>query len=86
MVRIGKIGHMNIYSERNGVYIVHNTKKEFSKGHTHINNYNTAMYIAFLANYEKIPKKRHLSHYLIESIVRLSTNRKYIDQIKKLYK
>ena len=45
MVRIAKIKYFNIYSDHKGNYIIHNTHKEFNKGHTHINNYHTAKYI-----------------------------------------
>lgn len=84
MVRISKMGYMNIYSDSNGSFIVHNTRKEFSIGHTHINNYKTAKYIAYLALYEKLPKNNHLSDYMNESVIRLSTNKEYISKIKKL--
>ena len=79
MVRIKKMKYINIYSDRNGSYVVHNTKKEFSEGHTHINNFGTAKYIAYLVLYKKMPKKNHLSVYLIESIIRISSDRKYIN-------
>lgn len=82
MVRISRVKHINIYSDSNGHFIVHNTRKEFSEGHSHINNYKTAKYIAYLAAYKKIPKKGHLSKYLIESLERLSTDKKYILRIK----
>lgn len=86
MVRIDRMGCVNIYSNSDGGYIVHNTHKEFAKGHTHINNYKTARFVAYLVIYKKIPKKNHLSNYLIESVVRLSTDKKYIDNITKLKK
>lgn len=81
MVRIAKVKHLNIYSNFNGGYIVHNTKKEFSEGHTHINNYKTAKYIAYLAANKKLPKGYHLSKYLTESIVRISDDNQYIYKI-----
>ena len=84
MVRITKMKFINIYSDRNGSYVVHNTRKEFSEGHTHINNYNTAKYIAYLALYKKMPKNNHLSIYLIESLIRISSDKKYINQLELL--
>lgn len=76
--------HFNIYSNMNGGYIVHNTKKEFQDGHTHINNFKTAKYIAYLALYKKMPKNNHLSDYLIESVIRISDDNVYIHKIKHL--
>ena len=84
MVRITKMKYINIYSDKSGSYVVHNTKKEFSDGHTHINNYKTAKYIAYLVIYKKMPKNNHLSIYLIDSVIRLSNDRKYINQMKLL--
>ena len=76
--------HFNIYSDKQGTYIVHNTRKEFSNGHTHINNYNTAKYIAYLALYKKMPKKGHLSSYLIQSLIRISDDNTYINKMRML--
>lgn len=84
MVRVKKMKYINIYSDKNGAYVVHNTRKEFSEGHTHINNFNTAKYIAYLVIYKKLPKKNHLSLYLIESVIRISSDKKYINQMELL--
>ena len=84
MNKILSIKYMNIYSDGHNHFIVHNTLKKFSQGHTHIDNFNTAKYIAYLSLYKKIPKKKHLSIYLIDSIIRLSTDSNYIDEMKKL--
>lgn len=83
MVRIDKLKHFNIYSNLNNGYIVHNTHKDFENGHTHINNYNTAKYIAYLALYKKLPKNDHLSIYLIDSVIRISDDSKYISNMKE---
>ncbi len=64
-------------------FIVHNTSKVFKVGHTHINNYNTAKYIINLACNKSIPKKR-LSNYLLESLIRISTDEKYKLCIQRL--
>ena len=84
MVRVEKMKYYNIYSDKNGSYIVHNLRKEFSKGHTHVDSFKTAKYIAYLSLYKKIPKKGHLSNYLIDSIIRISTDKEYIKEIEKL--
>lgn len=72
-----------IYAAKDG-YIVHNTKKEFSKGHTHINNYHTAKYLIDMSYYSKIPY--HTYDYILESLMRISTDQKYIDTLRKLKK
>ena len=85
MVRIAKIKYFNIYSDHKGNYIIHNTHKEFNKGHTHINNYHTAKYITNMALHKSLPNK-HLSNYLIISIIRISSDNAYINNLKKLIK
>ena len=76
--------YFNIYSDGHNHFIVHNTRKKFSEGHTHIDNFNSAKYISYLALYKKIPQKRRLSLYLIESVIRLSTDKEYIESMYEL--
>lgn len=71
-----------IYKVDNG-FIVHNIKKQFTTGHTHINNYNTAKYILNLAFHSSIPQKK-TCNYLLESLIRISTDKLYIEQIESL--
>lgn len=72
----------NIYKVGRGNFIVHNTNKKFEKGHTHINNYNAAKTVIYMSTNNIVPE--HLSKYLIESIIRISTDKKYIEQLKAL--
>lgn len=72
----------NIYKAGKGNFIVHNTNKKFEKGHTHINNYNAAKTVISMSLNKTVPC--HLSKYLIESIVRISTDENYIKQLKAL--
>ena len=81
MVRVDKLKYYDIYSNMRGGYIVYNRHKEFSVGHTHINNFKTARYIAYLSLYKKKPKGK-LSKYLVESLIRISDDRKYINMIR----
>ena len=74
---------MYIYSNMHNGYIVHNTKKEFHNGHTHINNFSTAKYVAYLAMYKRLPKKKHLSLYLIDSVIRISDDSAYINKMNQ---
>lgn len=69
-----------IYKVSKNRYIVYNSKKEFKYGHTHINNYNTAKYVINLSIYNTVPN--HLSKYLIESLIRISTDKTYIKKLE----
>lgn len=82
MVRIYKFKYYNIYSNHNNGFIVHNTMKDFQNGHTHLNNYNTAKYLIRLSYYHRIPD--HLSEYIIDSLIRISNNKDYIDQLYQI--
>ena len=83
MYQIMNIRYMKIYTDGHH-YIIHNTKKEFKTGHTHINNFNTAKYIATLAIHCKLPNNNHISPYLIKSLIRISTDKNYINELDKL--
>ncbi len=58
-------------------------KKEFSQGHTHINNFNTAKFIMDLALHKTLPKRR-ISNYLLDSLIRISIDIDYINKIESL--
>lgn len=83
MVRVYKIKNFDIYSNKNGAFIVYNTNKPFEKGHTHINNYHTAKYIANLAVHQSLPKK-NISKYLIQSLIRISSDKNYIKKLNMM--
>lgn len=83
MVRVGKVGIYNIYSDKKGSYIVHNTKKEFAKGHTHINNFNTAKYLATLALKKKVPTR--LGKYQLVSLIRISDSKTYKIKLRNTF-
>lgn len=65
-------------------YIIHNTEKSFKKGHTHIKNVNTAKYIVSLAAKKILPK--HLSDYLLVSLLRLANDDIYTAKIEEMRK
>ena len=81
MVRIYKKKYFNLYSNQEA-YIIHNTHKGFQKGHTHINNYNTAKFLINLALYKTVPDK-NMSKYLYQSLIRISSDQTYINKISK---
>lgn len=65
----------NIYSNNKKGYIVHNTKKNFHDGHTHINSFNTATYIIDLCIHKSIPDRKN--KYIITSLTRLTNDKRY---------
>lgn len=81
MTTIYKKYNFKIYSDKHG-YIIHNTKLEFDKHHTHINNYKTCKFIIDLCIHKTIPK--HLSDYLLVSIIRITEDKRYKDEIYKI--
>ena len=63
-------------------FILHNTDKEFSQGHTHLNSFKIAKYLIELITYKRIP--RHLSKYLLVSLIRVSDDTEYQRKINEL--
>lgn len=80
MVVVYKKRNFTMYSYDDG-YIIRNMNKDFDIGHTHIKNYKTAKYIINMALYKKIPKEQ-VSDYIIESIERISIDKKYINKLE----
>lgn len=72
-----------IYRVRDG-HIVYNTEKPFSEGHTHISNINTAKHMINISINKRLPK--HLSDYLLESLLRLANDEDFIIEIEKMRK
>lgn len=70
-----------IYKVGNG-YIIHNRNKDFSKGHSHQKRLNTCISIAKLVHRQQMP--RNHSKWFLESIIRVSNNKEYIEKIKDL--
>lgn len=65
-------------------FIIHNTNKKFEEGHTHVHKYNVCLTMINLIMHKKIPKNH--DKYFIESIIRLSDDKKYINKLKKIIK
>lgn len=70
-----------IYKVKRG-YIVHNTKKHFEEGHTHIHNYNKAKSIIDLAVRKKLPNTPR--KWEIESLIRIVKDKEYKKQLINL--
>ena len=63
-------------------YIVVNRNKVFKEGHTHVKSFDTAEYLINIARYKRIP--RHLSKYLLTSLIRISNDAEYSLKIQDL--
>ena len=87
MVQIYKKKYYCIYSssKNSRAYIVHNKHKDFSSGHTHINNYKTAKFIIDMSLTKTVPTTK-VSDYIIDSIIRISEDKSYIEKLQKLKK
>ena len=81
MTTIYRKCNFKIYSVKDG-YIVHNTRLDFNRHHTHINNYKTCKFIIDLCVHKTIP--RHLSDYLLVSIIRITDDKIYKDKINSI--
>lgn len=66
--------------ESSSEYIIINTNKPFQYGHTHVNDYHLAKHIVDMAISYHIPHKD--KKFVIESLIRLSTDRFYINKLK----
>lgn len=73
--------HFNIYRVGKE-HIVHNTRKEFSTGHTHVKSFNYAKQLIHNVLGAKRPKTRNL--YLLESHKRIADDDRYIQLIEEL--
>ena len=80
MVLLYKKREFRIYGNHNE-YIIHNSKKEFSEGHTHVNNYKTAKWLIDLAIHKSIPNRK--KRYFLESLIRISTDNTYRNSLKR---
>ena len=71
--------NFNIYAGENDTYIIHNTRKKFQEGHTHLRNFKTCKYIIDIAKHKSIP--RTFSKRIIDSIIRISDDETYIKKL-----
>lgn len=63
-------------------YIVCNTTRPFEKSHTHLRSFNIAKTIIENCINKRTPKTNNL--YLLESHIRISTDKKYIKLVEEL--
>lgn len=67
-----------------GGIVVYNTDKDFDKGHTHLKSFKAGRDAINFVLRQKIPSRA--SNYYLRSLVRLSTNSRYINKIEDLIK
>lgn len=75
------VQHFVIFQVKNG-WIVYNTRKKFTEGHTHIRNKNSAIAAAEFVHHQKIP--RRCGFYYLKSLIRLTEDTKYATKIVQL--
>lgn len=63
-------------------YIIYNAEMSFLKAHTHVRSYRVAKTIINNCIMKKTPKTNNL--YLLESHIRISTDKKYIKLVEEL--
>lgn len=71
-----------IYTNHHNGFIIHNTRKPFKNGHTHVNNYKTAKFILDIVDHQTIPNKK-VSYYIIQSCIRICDVYAFKKQLQK---
>ncbi|WP_242990641.1 hypothetical protein [Clostridium tetanomorphum] len=64
-------------------FIIHNTKKKFRNGHTHVHKYKICMIMIKLIKHKELPKNHN--KYFLESLIRISDDKDYIKKIEDIY-
>ena len=65
-------------------YVIHNTNKKFENGHTHVNNFYKAKILVIMAIKREIDSK--LTKHDIESLMRITNDNRYRNQLRDLLK
>ena len=65
-------------------FVIHNTNKEFENGHTHVNNFYKAKILVIMAIKREIDSK--LTKHDIESLMRITNDNRYRNQLRDLLK
>lgn len=85
MVTLYKNGTYKIFGyEKTDELIIHNTVKPFETGHTHVKNYNTAIWLINLAKHKRIPNRK--SKFFIDCLLRISNDKDYITRLQNIKK
>jgi len=83
MVRVFKLHNYDLFNDHNNDYIIYNRNKTFESGHVHLANYHTAKYLINLAYNQSMPKT-NTPLYLIDSLIKISTDESYIHKLNML--
>lgn len=70
-----------VHSGKQKGFILANRNKEFSEGHSHLNNFKAAKYVLFLATKEKIPND--LDTYRMTSLYRILEDSPFREKVLK---
>lgn len=82
MKQIYSKDEFKMYQSADDGFIVHNTKKDFEDGHTHLKSFNQAKYLIDMVRWKRVP--HHLSEYLLRSLIRISDDEKYQLEVLEL--
>ena len=74
-------GKFKVYRAGND-FIVHNSRYLFEHYHTHVRTLNTAKKIIYYVKHKIVP--RAFSEYLLTSLIRLTDDQGYIEEIESL--
>lgn len=83
MVLLYKKHEYRIYGFDNA-YIIHNTKKPFDKGHSHVSNFKTAQWLIDLAIHKTVPYRK--LDYFLDTLIRISNDKQYIQRLYQVKK
>lgn len=83
LVKVYEDKQFIIFGGCNDEYILMNKRKRFKDGHTHLHNFKTAKWLADLYRHRRLPRNLH-SSYLLESLMRISSDPVYTDKVKSL--
>lgn len=82
MVAIYQRENFIIVSVANGFIAINTEKSDWKDSHTHLRSFNAAKTAIDLVIRKKIPRSK--SFYYLKSLIRLSNDDKYIEEIKSL--
>lgn len=75
-------GGYKILSVGSDYIAVNSEKGAFKEAHTHLKNFKQAMYVINMVSHKRVP--RHLSDYLLVSLIRISNDESYREMIEEL--
>ena len=71
----------NVYRTHDG-FVIHNVRKKFSKGHSHLKSFNSCKDIIDIVINKTLPQDLDL--YRMESLARVSDDDEYCERVRQL--